>query len=395
MTPPASPAEAVAMLIGHLSPVGTERARPDAAAGRVTAEPLRADRDSPASDVSAMDGYAVRIGSLAAGTVRVCGEVRIGHGPPALEAGCAVRIVTGGGVPAGADAVVKREDVDEHDARIGVAAATLAGLRQGQNIRRRGENLRAGDEAVPAGCQATPAVMGTLATFGASDVLIYRRVRVATLVTGDEVRPPGEPVSAWQLRDSNGPVLRAMLAVLPWVELLPHVRVPDDPAALAAAVAASIEASDAIILTGGVSMGHRDFVPGILRGAGTEAVFHKVPQRPGRPVLGAVGPRGQAVLGLPGNPLSVMVTARRMGVPVLRHLAGITRAAQPPRVRVEDDGKRLDLWWHRLVRLDGTARIVATRGSGDIPSAARSDGFVEVPPGGGGGERDFYPWTPH
>jgi molybdenum cofactor synthesis domain-containing protein len=248
---------------------------------------------------------------------------------------------------------------------------------------------------VPAGREITPAVAGAVATFGSRDVRVHRPVRVGTLVTGDEVRPPGEPVTPWQLRDSNGPVLGAMLAALPWVDLLPQRRAADDPAALAAAVGELLGSADAIVLTGGVSMGDRDYVPGILRDAGAQAIFHKVPQRPGRPVLGAVGPRGQAILALPGNPLSVLVTARRMGVSVLRHLAGITAPVPQPRVHVEDDGRRLDLWWHRPVRLEDSARLADTRGSGDIPSAARSHGFVEVPPGEGGGVREFYPWTPH
>jgi molybdopterin molybdotransferase len=214
-------------------------------------------------------------------------------------------------------------------------------------------------------------------------------------VTGDEVLGAAEAVADWQLRDSNGPALRAMLGAKAWVELLPARRCPDEPALLRELVGLMLASADLLLLTGGVSMGDRDFVPGVLRDAGAEVLFHKVPQRPGKPVLGAIGPEGQAILGLPGNPLSVMVTARRMASPIARRLAGSVAFPPPIRVEVNDDGKRIELWWHRLVRLVDASRaeLVESRGSGDIPSAARSHGFVEIPPGEGGGSRDFYPWT--
>ena len=145
-------------------------------------------------------------------------------------------------------------------------------------------------------------------------------------------------------------------------------------------------------------MGHHDCVPKAIERAGATRVFHRLPQRPGKPLLGAVGPSGQGVLGLPGNPVSVMVAARRFGAAVLRRLAGFSEP-QPavPMVRLrEPDGERLALWWHRLVRLvgDGEAELVTSKGSGDLVSAARSDGFVVMPPDGvGEGPWPYYDWA--
>jgi molybdopterin molybdotransferase len=151
-----------------------------------------------------------------------------------------------------------------------------------------------------------------------------------------------------------------------------------------------------LIATGGVSMGERDFVPQVVRELGAEVLFHKVTQRPGKPVLGAVLPDGRPIFGLPGNPQSVMVTARRMVVPVLERLAGIERPLPPTVMRLErHDERRLDMWWHRFVRVTGVgaAALVDVSSSGDVIGAAQSDGFVEVPPGQGGeGPWPYFGW---
>ncbi|MBM4108742.1 MAG: molybdopterin molybdotransferase MoeA [Phycisphaerae bacterium] len=392
-TGPTSPGEAVALFTARLVPVGTERVPLEVASGRVLAEPLVADRPSPAIGVSAMDGYAVDSASFRPGVVRVAGEARIGREPVRLEPGSAVKVSTGAPVPLGADAVIKREDVAERGGTIEVAASVR--VPAGVNVRRRGENLDAGARVLGAGEVIGPSRASALACFGAARPLVHRRVRVALLVTGDEVRDAADPVADWELRDSNGPALRALLGGVPWIELLPPRRCPDDPDVIRSTAEAALSAADLLLCTGGVSMGDRDFIPEVLRSLGAQVAFHRIPQRPGKPVLGALTPRNQGVLGLPGNPLSVMVTARRMAVPVAMHLAGIAREPSPPLVAIDADARGLDLWWHRLVRLSGPGRgeLAESRGSGDVPSAARADGFVEVPRGrSGAGPWPFYPW---
>lgn len=380
---PTSPREAVELMLARVEPVGTQRVALAEASGRVLAEDVVADRPSPAADVSAMDGYAVRLGELRLGRLPVTGEIRIGLAPPPLPAGAALRIVTGAPVPAGAEAVVKREDVEEHDRFIVVPAATSAAARSGQSIRRKGENAGAGELIVEAGREIGPSVSAALASVGVSQPLVHGRVRVGVLVTGDELLDVDATPTAWQLRDSNGPALRSLLAGCVWIEIVGVRRAADEPGEIGRAAGVLLAASDLLFMSGGVSMGTRDFVPAVLSRLGAETLFHKVPQRPGRPVLGAVTRDGKAVLALPGNPVSVLVTARWMGGPVLRRLAGIAPDQSAEMVRVVNtDGRLLDIWWHRLVRLTGpgTAELVDGKGSGDIASAARSDGFVEVPP---------------
>jgi molybdopterin molybdotransferase len=397
----ASPAEAVAALLECLSPVATECIPLELAAGRVLAESIVTDRPSPAADVSAMDGYAVRIAAMEPGEIRVVGEVRIGRRPPELPAGrqVALRIVTGAPVPPGADAVVKREDVQEHGDHIAISADALAALRPGLAIRRRGENAPTGAQVAGAGTPISPPVAAALALFGCESAAVHRKVRVGVLVTGDELVRPGTQPTEWELRDSNGPALMNFLSVPAWIQPQdggPR-RAVDDPGAVKDAIATLLAACDAVLITGGVSMGDRDFVPGALAALGARVIFHRLPQRPGKPVLAATMSGGQPVLALPGNPVSVMVTARRIAAPVLRRLAGFTVHPPPPLVRIQNaDAKQADLWWHRPVRLTapGMAELVPLTGSGDVPSVAESDGFVELPPGESGeGPRAFYGWS--
>ncbi len=393
--PAPTPAGVVADLASRLSPVTDEVVAWPAAAGRVLAEPLRADRDSPAFDVSAMDGYALRLADLppnSTSTVPVAVEALIGAPPPAIQSGHAIRIMTGAPVPAEADIVMRREDVQEFPDHIVVPAGLS--LKAGLNIRRRGENLRREEIALDAGRVISPAVAAALAGFAVAGPRVRRRVRVGVISTGDELLAP-EP---YHLRDANGPALQAMLGALPWIEVQSAAPVPDDLSAVTAALKTQLDRCDAVLISGGVSMGDRDYVPAAVAQAGCTVVFHRLPIRPGRPILGAIGPRGQAVLGLPGNPVSVLVTARRLGMIVLRRLGGF-RDIDPPAPTVTLTGEAaqaLALWSYRPVRLvnAGRAELVSLRSSGDFVGAARSDGFIDVPPGGvGNGPWPFYTWS--
>jgi molybdopterin molybdotransferase len=387
-----SPGEALAAMVARVEPVGTERVRLPKAGGRVLAEGVVADRPSPSCDVSAMDGYALRLADANPGRIEVAGEILIGRAPPEMVAGRALKIVTGAPVPAGADVVIKREDVEEHGDHIILGDVDV---KPNQNIRRRGENLGEGDGVASAGGVITPTVVGALATFGVVQPLVHERVRVGVLSTGDEVLRYDESPGAYQLRDSNAPGLAALLSRHAWIDVLEPGHVPDDKDETVARIGAMLDRCDALMLMGGVSMGDRDFVPAALEANGVETVFHKLPQRPGKPVLGGVVD-GRPVFGLPGNPVSVLATARALGLPALAVRAGITRWPAPPVVRVVNaDDTTLGLWWRRLVRLVGVGEVelVETRGSGDVPSSARSDGFVELPPGASGeGPWAYYGW---
>lgn len=392
-----APAQALDALLARLEPVGTEVVGWRDAAGRVLAEPVQADRDSPAHTVSAMDGYAVRLSDLSPEPLPVAGEVTTGAEPPALPEGAALRIFTGGGVPRGAEAVVRREDVDETSARIQLRIPAEA-ITRGQNIRQQGENLSAGETVTRGGAVVQPAVMSALASFGHVRVRVHQRVRVGVLVTGDELLPPQSQPRPWQVRDSNGPALEAMFADLPWLHWQSVVHAPDRLEVLVEALAEQLARCEVVLLSGGVSMGDHDHVPAALQAVGGEVAFHRLPIRPGKPLFAAVGPAGQAVVGLPGNPVSVMVTARRFACAVMRRRGGFAQPLPVPMcVRLaQADGKTLPLWWYRPVRLvePGVAVLVAGQGSGDVVSAARSDGFVEVPKGASGeGPWAYWSWS--
>jgi molybdopterin molybdotransferase len=389
------PQTAVGRLLRRLAPVTTETVSLERCEGRVLATAVVSDRPSPAVDVTAMDGFAVRMAD-AAGEVAVSAEVGIGQQPPPLTPGTAVRIFTGGAIPDGAEAVIKREDVAEKGSSIVIGPEVTVEV--GQHIRRAGENLAAGVDVVGPGVEVSATIAAALATFGINNPTVYRKVRIGTIATGDEVVAPSDKPTQWQTRDSNTSAVTALFGARSWIELVSSERRVDNRELLAKSLGDQLDRCDAVFLTGGVSMGDYDFVPEVITGVGGEIVFHRLRQRPGGPLLGAIGPSGQAIIGLPGNPVSVMVTARRWGLLALRRLAGIAEVETAvPAVRVgNDDGAALDLWWHRLVTIaaDGTALLVATMGSGDMVSAARSDGFVVIPPGETGpGPWPFYAWS--
>lgn len=390
-----SPGAAIRAMTSRLERIGVEPVALNEASGRVLADPVVADRPSPACDVSAMDGYAVRLSDLDGREMVVAGEVAIGHPPPEMPSGAVLRIFTGGPVPPGCDAVIPRERVEEQPDAIRLS--TDIKIEPGQHIRRRGENGRADETIVASGAPISPSVAGALAACGVAEPRVHQRLRLEAIVTGNEVQDVAAKVEPWQLRDSNGPALTALFATRPWVDWRGVVHATDDRACLRDVIAAALADSHALLLTGGVSMGDYDFVPAILAELGCETIFHKLPIRPGKPALAAIGPQRQAVLGLPGNPVSVMTTARRLALPALRHRAGFAQADPPaPTVTLTNpDDKQLALHWSRPVRLlaNGQAELIATRGSGDIISAARGDGFVEIPANQAGpGPWPFHSW---
>ena len=389
-----TPAQAIEAMLTRIESLGVEQVALRHAAGRVLGQALQADRPSPACDVGAMDGYAIPA-SIPRDRMPVVGEVAIGQPPPAMPMDGALRIFTGGPVPDGCAAIIPREQVQEQPDAISLPPDIR--IKPGQHIRRRGENGQAGDTIAEQGTPITPTVAAALAACGIAEPHVHRCVRLAAIVTGNEVNDVSAKVNPWQLRDSNGPALTALFAARPWVDWQGVDHTTDDRDQLREKIEAALADCDVLLLTGGVSMGDYDFVPAVLAELGCEIIFHKLPIRPGKPALGAIGPQGQTVLGLPGNPVSVMTTARRIALPVLRHRAGFARAAPTAAcvTLINPDDKQLPLYWSRPVRLvaNGRAELIATRGSGDIISAARSDGFIEISANQTGpGPWPLYPW---
>lgn len=391
--------EALRETLPHILPVGVEEAQLAQAGGRVLAESITADRDSPACDVSAMDGFAVRAEQLRAGSLPIKGECRIGEAPEVLGERCAMKIFTGGPLPEGADTVLKVEDAQvENNALQLTPGATIE---PGQHIRYRGENGKQGREVLASGSALTPAAITTAASVTPGPLRVHRRVRVTIITTGNELVQPesaeSETPPPWRLRDSNGPALAALLGSAPWLEVAPLKHGSDDPAALAELLTATLGESDAVVFTGGISKGEHDYVPSVIESAGGDLRFHGLKIRPGKPMLGAVLD-GAPVVGLPGNPLSVLATARVALAPMLRRRAGFAlpneRHAQM--ILESPSEKPLGLEWFRPVRkvADGLARLEQVRGSGDVFGAGESDGLVAIPPGETGvGPFPFIHWS--
>ena len=294
-------------LIGRfLTPVtAVEHLNLRAALGRVLAEDVTSPLDVPAHDNSAMDGYAVRFADLRADaevTLKIAGTAFAGAPfQPQVNAGECVRIMTGGVVPAGTDTIV----MQEHVRASGSSVTIGGGHRRGQNVREAGEDLKTGQVALQRGQLLRPAEIGLIASLGIGEIAVYRKLRVAFFSTGDELRSIGTPLAEGQIYDSNRYTIHGMLTRL-GCEVIDMGVVRDDSDLLERAFRTASEAADVVITSGGVSVGEADFVKDLLEKLG-EVVFWKIAMKPGRPL--AYGRVGAAhFFGLPGNPVSVMVT---------------------------------------------------------------------------------------
>lgn len=279
-------------------------------------EPVLATVDVPAHDVSAMDGFAVA-GAVSAGArLPVGGTVAAGDAPGApLEPGVVLRIMTGAAIPFGADRIVPIEQTEPHGEDVEILAPPAAGA----HIRRRGEVVHDGEPLLPAGAVLGPGALGLLATHGYREVTVHRRPRVAVLATGSEVVPPETEPGPGQLRDSHTDFLLAAGRTLD-LDFVPLGIAADRRPEIRERVRRGLD-FDVLLVGGGVSKGEFDYVEGILEELGCESLFDSVAVQPGKPLVAARHARGW-VIGLPGNPASVMVCFWLFVRPLLRRLAG-------------------------------------------------------------------------
>jgi molybdopterin molybdotransferase len=309
--------QALELILAPLAPVsGGERLPLKQAAGRVLAEDIASPLDLPPFANSAMDGYACRAGDPGLPSLRLIGTAWAGRRfAGSVGAGECVRIFTGAALPDAADTVVMQENAEREGETVRFAAEP----RPGDNVRPRGGELRAGQPLLAAGKRLGAADIGLLAAVGLAEVPVKRRLRVAILSTGDELRPLGQALAPGEIHDSNRYALDALLAEL-GAECLDFGAVRDDPGALRAVLLEASRQADAVISTGGASVGDADFVVDILRELG-QVEFWKVAVKPGKPF--AYGRIGQALwFGLPGNPVAVIVTFRQLVRPALLRLMG-------------------------------------------------------------------------
>ncbi|MES1974904.1 MAG: molybdopterin molybdotransferase MoeA [Pseudomonadota bacterium] len=287
------------------------------ASGRWAASDILALRTQPATDLSAMDGYAIRFADLP-GPFRLIGESAAGRPYPGSVVGPqeAVRIFTGAAMPDGADTVLVQEEAARSGDSILLAGEGPRAL--GRNVRCQGLDFSLGDPLVASGERLTPARIAVAATGGHGALCVNRRIRVAIVATGDELVPPGSALTGALLPESNGAMLSAMLADLP-VEIADLGILPDRLDVMTAAFAA-VQA-DILVTTGGASVGDHDLVRPALEAAGGRLDFWRIALRPGKPMM--AGRLGEAiVLGLPGNPVSAFVTALLFLRPLIAVMAG-------------------------------------------------------------------------
>jgi molybdopterin molybdotransferase len=352
-----------------------------AALGRVLVADLRAGGDVPPFTNSAMDGFAIQAGP-AGRRLRIAGESRAGApSPVAVTGDTAVRISTGAMLPEGADAVIMVERTDEHEDGTVTLEAAVA---PGQNVRGAGEDMRAGTVVLRAGTTIDAAAVGIAAGAHAGSLACAQRPRVAVLSTGDELVPPGSVLGPGQIHNSNALTLAA-LATEAGAEALLPVHVPDSAEATRAAIAAALEDADVLVLSGGVSVGPHDHVKGALEACGVDEDFWRVALRPGKPTW--FGTRGeQLVFGLPGNPVSAMVTFLLFVRPALRALQGADPAARRVEAPLAEAVPRTE-GRDELVRIHfddaGRATLTGPQGSHVLTSLRGADGLARIPAGGG------------
>ena len=375
--------EALDAILSSVSRLGTERVDVVASLGRVLAEPIVSRRVIPPWDNSSMDGYAVRADDTTSGavTLSVIGRVAAGElAAVRLDVGQAMRIFTGAPMPAGADSVVPQEDVEADHDRVRIRGP----IERGAYVRARGEDLHEGEEILEEGHLVGPAEVGMLATLGVSQVRVYRRPRVAILSTGDEIADLGTEPSASQIPNTNTYSLMAQVIEAGGEPVALGVA-PDSLPMIAERVGAG-RSADVLVSSAGVSVGEADFVQAALTQAGAELKLWRVSMRPGKPITFGLM-EGRPVFGLPGNPVSAMVTFELFVRPTLRAMAGHRRVHRA-RIRaralapISNPGHRRGYLRVTLTPDGGGgfgARLTGEQGSAILRSMVLADGLAVVP----------------
>ena len=376
-------AEALDKILSAMPDFPADTVETTQATGRVLRQAVVAERDQPPFDRVMMDGVAIafadyRDGARAFG---IQGQQMAGDPAGRLDSGQCLEIMTGAALPDGADCIVPVE-------RIAVADG-IATLEEGyepgerQFIHPRASDYAKGDELLRPGKRITPMDIAVIASAGLAQVDVSASPVVRVISTGDELVPAGEPIEQHQVRMSNGPAIVAMLSKHGFANCAED-HLPDEREVLELRIAQHLDEADVLVLSGGVSMGKADFVPDVLRDLGVEVVFHRVAQRPGKPMWFGVAPGNKAVFALPGNPVSALVCCRQYVVPALNK-ASLLGAPLPEFASLAGDlDFEPDLTCFHPVRLISNAAgqvlamPVATNTSGDFAALSATDGYVEL-----------------
>lgn len=387
--------EALALVLGHARPRPPARLPIAEAPGLILAEEVFSHIDSPPYDKSLVDGYAVRREDLLGPAVdlAVLEEVTAGQTPTRkVISGTAIGIMTGAPLPDGADAVIMVEATEPLPDCGGTAMIRIAAqkAKPGQHIMPRGTSIRSGDRILTPGRTLRPIEIGLLAEVGAADVLVHPRPTVAVLATGNELVPTEQVPGPSEIRNSNGPMLRALVHCAGGLARDLGIG-RDDEQELARLARQGLEC-DVLVLSGGVSAGVLDLVPNVLKRMGVAQVFHKLDLKPGKPLWfgAASGDRGDTlVFGLPGNPVSTLVCFELFVRPAIVRLGGglaNQRSLQPARLAKDHRHRsdRVTFYPARMTERDGEMVVepLAWQGSADLRTLASAGCLVRFSAGG-------------
>lgn len=386
--------EALRQLLDHAQtlpgpPAGpsTETAQLHELDGRVLAEPVLADRDLPPFHRSAMDGYAVRLQQVVLHEpVPVIGTLAAGASADGLDTSAprgVLKIATGAAVPEAYDAVIPIEQTEPSGD--GRTVTFTQSVRPGFAVHPRGADAKAGDTLIPAGTRLNPHHTGIAASAGITQVPVHPKPRVVVLSTGDELLPPEtttQDLAPQQIRNSNGPMLCA-LAQAAGAQVLRHEHLVDELDATLDGAQRALQDADLVLTSGGVSVGERDHLPAAWQQASTQTILHGVAIQPGKPVLIAqANPQNTTILGLPGNPVSVLATFHLFAWPLIRAMQGQSPRLPWQRATLAEETKpkaQRELFRAATIDQDHRATLLPWQGSGDLSHTAAMHGFVRLP----------------
>lgn len=375
--------EASAAIRSAMPAAKTETANLEQAHGCVLQQTVVAERDQPPFDRVMMDGIAIAHSEFAGGNRRFPIQATQSAGDPALslDAGHCIEIMTGASLPADADCIVPVERIVVTDGVAEIESDYVA--EKNQFIHPRGSDHAKGAHLLTAGARISPMDIAIIASCGLTGVTVSAAPTIRVISTGNELVPPGKPIQPHQIRMSNGPALVALLARHGFTDSR-HDHVVDNKEVLKTRIADHLDTANVLILSGGVSMGKADYVPGVLAELGVEVVFHKISQRPGKPMWFGIGKAGQAVFALPGNPVSALVCCRQYVVEALYAAAGLRE--KPPEFAslAQEFVFKPNLTCFLPVKLISAvggqtlAIPVQTNTSGDFAALSGTDGYVEL-----------------
>lgn len=353
------------------------------ATGRILRQQVFAERDQPPFDRVTMDGIAIRHADFANGTrsFEVTGIQHAGDTQLSVGENQCVEIMTGAALPRHADSIIPVENLTLNDATATINDGTTVQRRQ--YIHPRGSDHKEGSVLLRPGKRIEPTDIAILESAGLSEVDVSSTPVIRVVSTGNELVPAGTPILPHQIRLSNGPALVSMLRQHGFTDT-EHVHLRDDPEAMRGAIETLLGEADVLVLSGGVSMGKADFVPAVLRDLGVELIFHRISQRPGKPMWFGKGPDGQTVFALPGNPVSTLVCCRHYVISALYEASGGTPL--PPEFvslgQPVNFAPDLTCFLPARIVSNAAAQLLAlpvtTNTSGDFTALSGTDGYVEL-----------------